>query len=177
MTCLRWSPDGKYILTGSEDDLISIWSFEERTLIARCVGHKSWVTSLSFDPWRCDDSTYRFGSVGEDRRLLLWDFSSGMVHRPRAVRSDRQIIAKHSLTQDIQPSIRPSISSYSPNAERVSHFEFPSSIHVDEAKESQDSGTSQDEIDHPIEPRANVPMLPPVFVSIPNSYRQHSARC
>lgn len=84
LICVCWSPDGKYVLTGGQDDLISIWHVPDAVLIARCQGHHSWVTSVAFDPWRCDDKNYRFGSVGEDRRLCLWDFSVGMLHRPRA---------------------------------------------------------------------------------------------
>lgn len=80
-----WSPDGRYIVTGGQDDLVSIWSLEDRVLVARCQGHNSWVTAVQFDPWRCDERNYRIGSVGEDCRLLLWDFSVGMLHRPRAV--------------------------------------------------------------------------------------------
>jgi WD40 repeat protein len=84
--CVCWSPDGRYILTGGQDDLVSIWSFAERRIVARCEGHHSWVSSVAFDPWHCDDRTYRFGSVGSDCRLLLWDFSVGMLHKPKAVR-------------------------------------------------------------------------------------------
>lgn len=83
--CICWSPDGKYVLTGGQDDLVSVWSLGERRIVARCPGHQSWVTAVAFDPWRCDDGNYRFGSVGEDRRLLLWDFNVGMLHRPKAV--------------------------------------------------------------------------------------------
>lgn len=82
---VTWSPDGRYILTGGQDDLVSIWSFADAALVARCQGHTSWVTDVKFDPWRCDDRNYRFGSVGEDCRLLLWDFSVGMLGRPKAV--------------------------------------------------------------------------------------------
>ena len=57
-------------------------------IVARCQGHQSWVTAVAFDPWRCDDRNYRFGSVGEDCRLLLWDFNVGMLHRPKAVGSN-----------------------------------------------------------------------------------------
>jgi WD40 repeat protein len=86
LTCVCWSPDGKYVVTGGQDDLISLWCPAERpALVARCQGHHSWVTSVAFDPWRCDERNYRFGSVGEDRRICLWDFSVGMLHRPRAV--------------------------------------------------------------------------------------------
>jgi catabolite repression protein CreC len=80
-----WSPDGKYMLTGGQDDLVSIWSLNERQIVARCQGHHSWVTAVAFDPWRCDERNYRFGSVGDDCKLLLWDFSVGMLHRPKAV--------------------------------------------------------------------------------------------
>lgn len=93
-TCVCWSPDGKYILTGGQDDLVSIWSLNERRIVARCPGHRSWVSCVAFDPWRCDDRNYRFGSVGEDRRLLLWDFSVGMLHRPKAVRLIHFLISK-----------------------------------------------------------------------------------
>ena len=83
MLCVTWSPDGRYVLTGGQDDLVSIWSLADQELVARCVGHESWVTNVKFDPWRCDERNYRFGSVGEDCRLLLWDFSVGMLRRPK----------------------------------------------------------------------------------------------
>lgn len=86
--CVCWSPDGRYIVTGGQDDLVSIWSFHDRRIVARCEGHHSWVSNVAFDPWRCDDRTYRFGSVGNDCRLLLWDFSVGMLHKPKAVRPE-----------------------------------------------------------------------------------------
>ena len=62
---------------------------------------------MAFDDLRCDGRTYRFGSVGEDNKLILvrpppsppsflpprahararapqkWDFSSGVLHRPK----------------------------------------------------------------------------------------------
>jgi WD40 repeat protein len=86
LNCVCWSPDGNYVLTGGQDDLISIWSLAERRLVARFQGHMSWVRCIAFDPWRCDNRNYRFGSVGDDCRLLLWDFNVGMLHTPRAVR-------------------------------------------------------------------------------------------
>lgn len=85
LIAVTWSPDGRYILTGGQDDLVSIWSFADAALVARCQGHSSWVLDVKFDPWRCDERNYRFGSVGEDGRLLLWDFSVGMLGRPKAV--------------------------------------------------------------------------------------------
>lgn len=39
-----FSSDGKYILTGGEDDLVQVWSTEERKIVAWGEGHNSWVT-------------------------------------------------------------------------------------------------------------------------------------
>ncbi len=49
--CLCWSPDGKYIVTGGEDDLISVWSFDEKQVVARGQGHQSYVNRVTFDPF------------------------------------------------------------------------------------------------------------------------------
>ncbi|KAG2227191.1 hypothetical protein INT45_008435 [Circinella minor] len=83
MNCVAWSPDGRYILTGGEDDLVTIWAFREQRIIARCQGHSSYVTGVAFDSWRCDERVYRFASVGEDAKLILWDFSVNALHRPK----------------------------------------------------------------------------------------------
>lgn len=37
------SMDGKYILTGGEDDLVQVWSMEDRKVVAWGEGHNSWV--------------------------------------------------------------------------------------------------------------------------------------
>ncbi|KAJ3786895.1 WD40 repeat-like protein [Lentinula aff. detonsa] len=82
-TCIAWSPDGRFILTGGQDDLLTIFSPWEQRVVARCQGHSSFVSCVAFDETRCDGRTYRFGSVGEDNKLILWDFSSGALHRPK----------------------------------------------------------------------------------------------
>jgi len=83
LTCVAWSPDGRFIITGGQDDLVNIFSPWEQRVIARCQGHSSFLAALAFDDLRCDGRTYRFGSVGEDNKLILWDFSSGILHRPK----------------------------------------------------------------------------------------------
>lgn len=49
--CVCWSPDGRYVAAGGEDDLISVWSFEHRRVVARGEGHQSYVTAVAFDPY------------------------------------------------------------------------------------------------------------------------------
>ncbi|KAF5093680.1 hypothetical protein D0Z03_002321 [Geotrichum reessii] len=75
-----FSPDGRYLATGGQDDMVTIFSLDDeappRRVVARGVGgHGSWVRRVAFDPWNCDDFSYRIGSVGEDGTLCLWDFS------------------------------------------------------------------------------------------------------
>ncbi|KAL0333358.1 UNVERIFIED_CONTAM: putative catabolite repression protein creC [Sesamum angustifolium] len=73
--------DGKYILAGGEDDLVQVWSMEDRKIVAWGEGHNSWVSGVAFDSyWLAPNSdgvgeniVYRFGSVGQDTQLLLWD--------------------------------------------------------------------------------------------------------
>ncbi|KAI0553995.1 WD40-repeat-containing domain protein [Xylaria curta] len=150
-TCVCWSPDGKYVLTGGQDDLISIWYPQETALIARCQGHQSWVTSVAFDPWRCDEKNYRFGSVGEDCRLCLWDFNVGMLHKPK-ISSHRQ---RGSVSSRVPTLHRAETQGTSPG--RIRPGSTISVIDGDEDKIS---------INYPVEPRSNVAILPPVLTKI-----------
>nr|XP_046222287.1 WD repeat-containing protein 20 isoform X1 [Oncorhynchus gorbuscha] len=124
LLCVCWSPDGRYIVTGGEDDLVTVWSFVDCRVIARGHGHKSWVTVVAFDHYttsvedadpmefsgsdedfqdqihfgrdRANSSqsrlskrnstdsrpvqvTYRFGSVGQDTQLCLWDLTEDIL--------------------------------------------------------------------------------------------------
>ncbi|KAK6538851.1 hypothetical protein TWF694_010414 [Orbilia ellipsospora] len=146
LLCVCWSPDGRYILTGGQDDLISIWSFADRRIVARCSGHHSWVTSVAFDPWRCDPRTYRFGSVGEDGRLLLWDFSVGMLSRPKA------------------KAPRGSVSSGNNGAGRMKADGQPAGRLRSESVISKvdDDGVTY----HPVEPRARTSNLPAIMSKV-----------
>ncbi|OBT87911.1 hypothetical protein VE02_02629 [Pseudogymnoascus sp. 03VT05] len=147
LLCVCWSPDGKYVLTGGQDDLVSIWSMTESMIVARCQGHQSWVTAVAFDPWRCDDRNYRFGSVGEDCRLLLWDFNVGMLHRPKAAS------VRH----------RNSVSSRFTNA--LQRAETQTTI-ASRVRSDSNISTDTDEglkTGHPVEPKSRVAILPPVL--------------
>ncbi|KAH9852675.1 WD40 repeat-like protein [Lenzites betulinus] len=102
-TCVAWSPDGRFILTGGQDDLVTIFSPWEQRVIARCQGHSSFVCGIAFDDVRCDGRTYRFGSIGEDNKLILWDFSSGALHRPKLHATHHQ---RMSMTSSISLALR-----------------------------------------------------------------------
>lgn len=48
LSCLSWSPDSKYIVTGGEDDLVTVYSVFEKRIVCRGQGHKSWVSQVGF---------------------------------------------------------------------------------------------------------------------------------
>ncbi|KAE8392164.1 hypothetical protein BDV23DRAFT_181810 [Aspergillus alliaceus] len=148
-----WSPDGKYIVTGGQDDLVTIWSFPERKIVARCQGHNSWVSAVAFDPWRCDERTYRFGSVGDDCRLLLWDFSVGMLHRPRV----------H------QASARQRTSLIASNTQHFNRHRADSASNRMRSDSQRTADTYNDydsAVRHPVEPRVRTALLPPIMSKI-----------
>lgn len=65
------SPTLSVSQTGGQDDLLTIFSPWEQRVVARCQGHSSFVSAVAFDAPKCDGRTYRFGSVGEDNKLIL----------------------------------------------------------------------------------------------------------
>lgn len=164
--CVCWSPDGKYVLTGGQDDLVSIWSVAESTIVARCQGHQSWVTAVCFDPWRCDDRNYRFGSVGEDCRLLLWDFSVGMLHRPKAVSIRSTGAERDILTMLPKSSVRQrgSVSSRFTNPLQRAETQNTSTSRLRSNSSPSYESDEDHTVEHPVEPRATTAMLPPVMV-------------
>lgn len=143
LLAVAWSPDGRYVLTGGQDDLVSIWSFAEQALIARCIGHESWIRDVKFDPWRCDDRNYRFGSVGEDCRLLLWDFSVGMLGRPKQM----SMRNRGSLSSGSQAQVRRESSARLRSTSNLSQ----------QAPSPQEQDTM-----HDVEGKAATPILPPI---------------
>lgn len=77
LTACDWSPDGRFIATGGEDDLVTVWSFLERSVVSRGTGHSSWITDLAFDPFCCEIPSdedvkvfYEMPSVGEMSRQV-----------------------------------------------------------------------------------------------------------
>jgi hypothetical protein len=49
MLCCTFSPCGRYIATGGEDDLVSLYGLAERQVLAWGECHSSWVARVAFD--------------------------------------------------------------------------------------------------------------------------------
>ncbi|XP_055923960.1 WD repeat-containing protein 20 isoform X2 [Eupeodes corollae] len=68
--CVCWSPDGKYIVVGGEDDLVTVWSLHERRVVARGQGHRSWVSVVAFDPYTTCYSNWDGGDFSDDENQV-----------------------------------------------------------------------------------------------------------
>ncbi|XP_059050807.1 WD repeat-containing protein 20-like [Achroia grisella] len=108
--CVCWSPDGKYVVVGGEDDLVTVWCFSERKVVARGQGHRSWVSVVAFDPYvvsftdpESDEGVeddrqksesvqcYRLGSVSQDTQLCLWDLTEDVLRPPVRARASAHL--------------------------------------------------------------------------------------
>uniref|UniRef100_A0A1I8Q3N4 Uncharacterized protein n=1 Tax=Stomoxys calcitrans TaxID=35570 RepID=A0A1I8Q3N4_STOCA len=69
--CVCWSPDGKYIVVGGEDDLVTVWSFHERRVVARGQGHRSWVSVVAFDPYTTSYTSWDGGDFSDDENQIM----------------------------------------------------------------------------------------------------------
>ena len=102
LLCVCWSPDGKYAVTGGEDDLITVWSFEHKRVVARGEGHRSYVNAVAFDPYMTilpnSDVPKPSEKVGEDSSLVQTqaEVSSGLESDSRsAVDAGVSVTGKH----------------------------------------------------------------------------------
>lgn len=73
-----WSPDGCYVVTGGEDDLITVWSFHHKRVVARGEGHQSYITAVAFDPHTTvlPDSASSVSTQSKDKDAVAQALSS-----------------------------------------------------------------------------------------------------
>ncbi len=63
-----FSPDGKLLVSVSEDHQVIVWDFARRMRLKNLSGHKAAVTTVAFSP----DGKW-FVTGGEDQSVILWD--------------------------------------------------------------------------------------------------------
>ncbi|XP_045472454.1 angio-associated migratory cell protein [Harmonia axyridis] len=99
------SPDDKYIVTGSEDDMAYVWDVETKEILITCSGHNDSVTQVGFNHngkyvstadmsgmiqvWNMEDRNLVWGNEMEDLEWLQWHpvanvliggYNSGLIH-------------------------------------------------------------------------------------------------
>ncbi|PHM10091.1 protein kinase domain-containing protein [Nostoc sp. 'Peltigera malacea cyanobiont' DB3992] len=72
ISSVAYSPDGRIIASGSEDETIKLWDVGTGREIYTFQGHSSYVKSVAFSP---DGKTLASGS--NDKTIKLWDVTTG----------------------------------------------------------------------------------------------------
>lgn len=93
LLCVCWSPDSKFLVFGGEDDLVNVYSLEEKRVVVRGQGHKSWVSVVAFDPFNVS-----YGELPDGLDFSGSDDegpSNGVLAQPEEM---KQKIASNSLT-------------------------------------------------------------------------------
>src|SRR5262249_52169618 len=68
---VAFSPDGKHVLSGSQDMTLKLWDVAEGKCVKTLEGHKNWVNGVLFQ------GDKRAISTSDDLTIRLWDLPSG----------------------------------------------------------------------------------------------------
>jgi WD40 repeat protein len=71
------SPDGRRIVSGSDDDTVAVWDLESGALIHQLCRHQAQVTTVAVSP-----DSRRIVSGSYDKTVAVWDLESGtLIHQ------------------------------------------------------------------------------------------------
>jgi WD40 repeat protein len=76
VNAVAFSPNGRVLASGGDDDLVILWDVGSRNLLHRLLGHTDEVQCLAFSP---DGEMLASGS--RDGTIRLWDVSTGRLIR------------------------------------------------------------------------------------------------
>ncbi|KAJ8951468.1 hypothetical protein NQ318_000162 [Aromia moschata] len=72
--CIAWSPDSSKLASACKDGKIIVWDpFTGKQMGKTMVGHKQWVTSLSWEPYHKDPDCRLLASSSKDGDVRIWD--------------------------------------------------------------------------------------------------------
>jgi WD40 repeat protein len=74
VTAVSFSPDGKYVATGSADWTAKVWDADTGKELVTLIGHSRQVSGVAFSP-----DGKRLATAGLDKTARVWDVASGQL--------------------------------------------------------------------------------------------------
>lgn len=82
MCGLSWSPDGKYLASGGNDNTVQVWAaahgmcHSETSALHSFTQHQAAVKALAWCPWK--PHVLATGGGTADRHIRLWNINTGV---------------------------------------------------------------------------------------------------
>jgi WD40 repeat protein len=97
---VAFSPNGKVIATGSEDNTVKLWNASSGEILKSLQGHTATVSSVAFSP----DSKVITTGGSYDKTVQLWDAHSGksLNYNPDINPLTKYPIMQHKQWQDAE---------------------------------------------------------------------------
>lgn len=86
---LKWSPDGKYLASGGNDNLVHIWNVNSNKFLHKLTEHKAAVKGIDWCPWKQHLLATGAGSL--DGNIKLWN--TGIGKCLKSIKTNSQICA------------------------------------------------------------------------------------
>ncbi|KAJ6235271.1 wd40 repeat protein [Anaeramoeba flamelloides] len=124
VTCIRWSPNGKFLASCSDDSIIKIWDLQKEKTILELKEHENEILSLEWSNTgpgtNYPNSKLLLGTSSLDLSVKIWDIETGR--------------SKYTLRKHLEPVEN---ISFSPNGKMLATVSLDSWVHIWDQKKGR----------------------------------------
>ena len=105
---LKWSPDGKTLASGGNDNIVCLWDLGRKTPRAVLEEHNAGIKAIAWCPWQ--KGLLATGGGTQDKTIKLWQADTGQLLRSQDAgsqvssliwnRYDKELLSGHGFTQN-----------------------------------------------------------------------------